>query len=76
MAGLGIRMGSGESRAAIVSHLGKPNESFAAGSVHLGRIVPQGYEHLVYWWRGGHDYLYFIVRGQNSEASRWWYAGE
>lgn len=30
----------------------------------------------IYFWRGGHDYLYFEVEGARVTSSHWWMAGE
>jgi len=56
--------------------LGKPDEVFVGGSHHNGKTVPHGERHLVYWWRGGHDYLYLIARHGQVVRSAWWFAGE
>ncbi len=31
---------------------------------------------LVFYWRGGHDFLYFQVRGTRIVGHAWWNAGE
>lgn len=33
-------------------------------------------EILIYYWRGTHDYLYFIYRDDEFVHSGWWYSGE
>ncbi len=60
----------------LIELLGEPDETIRAGAYHDGAPVPRGQAHLVYWWRGGHDYLYFVVRRGRVVESRWWYAGE
>lgn len=60
----------------LVKLLGVPDEAFGAGARHDGARIPPGESHLVYWWRGGHDYLYFVVRDERVVEARWWYAGE
>jgi hypothetical protein len=60
----------------VLTLLGKPDELLAAGSRHNGVLVGRNESHWVYWWRGGHDYLYLIVRHGRVAQARWWYAGE
>lgn len=60
----------------VVSLLGPPDKTIAAGSNHSGQEVPVDRTHLIYWWRGGHDYLYFAVRNGVVESAEWYYAGE
>lgn len=56
--------------------LGPPNKIVKAGEFYVATRVPPDESHWVYWWRGGHDYLYFVVqKGRVSEA-KWWFAGE
>ena len=33
-------------------------------------------EYLVYYWRGGHDFLFFIVEGELIVDHGWWFAYE
>jgi hypothetical protein len=61
---------------AVVRFLGDPDRIVHGGKWHSAIRVPDGETHLVYWWRGGHDYLYFVVRRGRVRAARWWYAGE
>ena len=63
-------------RDALEALLGAPDAVAAPGARHATVPVPAGEEHLVYWWRGGHDYLYFVVRDGAVAASAWWFAGE
>ena len=34
------------------------------------------YEFLIYYWRGSHDFLYFVSQGGVIISSGWWYAGD
>jgi hypothetical protein len=77
MSEVGERLQRGHYRARQVkSLLGKPDRVIAAGNRHNGVVVGRNESHLVYWWRGGHDYLYLIVRHGRVAEARWWYAGE
>ena len=33
-------------------------------------------EHLIYFWRGWHDYLYFVCRDGVVQEAQWYFAGE
>jgi hypothetical protein len=77
MAILGERLTAGRHAAAEVLELmGAPDQMIAAGSAHNGRPVPPGATLLIYWWRGGHDSLQFLVREGLIESAQWYYAGE
>ena len=56
--------------------LGEPDEVVAGGKRHATVRVPVGERHWIYRWRGGHDYLYFVIRDRRVASSRWWLAGE
>ncbi len=56
--------------------LGPPDEVVDGGGRHATVDVPRGETHWIYWWRGGHDYLYFVIRGGRVAEARWWFAGE
>ena len=56
--------------------LGDPDETIRGGGRHNGELVPKRETHLIYWWRGGHDYLYLVVKDGRVIASRWWAAFE
>jgi hypothetical protein len=56
--------------------LGPPDETRSSGQRHRTVEVARGEQHLVYWWRGGHDYLYLVVRGERVTQARWWFAYE
>lgn len=38
--------------------------------------TPDGRVRWVYYWRGGHDYLFFDCRASHIERVDWWMAGE
>ena len=56
--------------------LGQPDRTVRSGKRYVMVEAGPGETHLVYWWRGGHDYLYFVVREGRVVDARWWYAGE
>lgn len=60
----------------VIKLLGKPDDVISGGKRHNGMLVPKNEKHLVYWWRGGHDYLFLVVRQGKIAEARWWYAGE
>jgi hypothetical protein len=60
----------------LVRSLGAADRVVKAGGTHQGIAVLAGQEHLIYWWRGGHDYLYFTVENGAVTGSDWWYAWE
>lgn len=60
----------------VIKLLGKPDDVISGGKRHTGMLVPKNEKHLVYWWRGGHDYLFLVVRQGKIAEARWWYAGE
>ena len=77
MSELGERLGAaGQSSGQVVSLLGEPDEVLTTGRHHPALTVPPGCEHLVYWWRGGHDYLYFLSCDGVIQSSHWFHAGE
>jgi hypothetical protein len=77
MTDLGEQLESRHASARCVERLlGHPDEVRSAGDRHAGGVVEAGERHLVYWWRGGHDYLYLIVRAGRVSDARWWFAYE
>ena len=56
--------------------MGPPDLIAESGGRHVMVDVPSGETHWVYWWRGGHDYLYFVLRAGRVAEARWWFAGE
>lgn len=74
---VGARLGDGTyTERRVVELLGAPEEIYYGEGRHATVHVPAGETHLVYWWRGGHDYLYFVVREGRVVDDRWWFAGE
>lgn len=74
---LGERIGSGHYTVdEVISLMGRPDKLLSSGASHLGMMVPTGQKHLIYWWRGDHDYLYFVVEKDVILSVNWWFAGE
>ena len=63
-------------RTEVLRLMDAPNEIIESGGRHQAAVVAWGDRHFIYWWRGGHDYLYFVLRDDRVVGSRWWYAGE
>jgi hypothetical protein len=77
MADLGERIGRGHYlQEQVVELLGPPNGVFGPGKRHHRADLEANETHLVYWWRGGHDYLYFVVKDGKVVEAKWWHAGE
>ena len=53
-------------RADIVRYMGEPDS--------VRRQDEE--EHLIYFWRGWHDYLYFVCRNGAVQECRWYFAYE
>lgn len=64
------------SAACVQTLLGPPDEMRSSGQRHGSVPVGRGEKHFVYWWRGGHDYLYLVMRDERVAQARWWFAGE
>lgn len=83
---LGSRLGADRhSRAELVRLLDPPDRVASEGDELFDLIgsLPQfegpagnSYEFLVYYWRGTHDFLYFICQEDVVIGAGWWYAGE
>lgn len=76
MSTLAERLGPGHSSKEVVALMGAPDQILRAGSNPHGHDVAPNEVHLLYWWRGGHDYLYFIARKGIIVSTHWWHAGE
>jgi len=77
MAELGERLGSSQHTSKeVIALLGPPDETLSSGSDHSGKPVPKGETHLIYWWRGGHDYQYFVVKNGIVVSANWYRALE
>lgn len=50
----------------IINFLGDPDE--------IKKDIEE--EHLIYYWRGKHDYLYFICKNGFIQKSEWYYSYE
>jgi hypothetical protein len=64
------------SRARLEALLGPPDETVKEGGNWHGTRVPKGETRVVYWWRGGHDCLGFVVRKGVVVSAKWWMALE
>jgi hypothetical protein len=85
LAELGKQLGKPDySQEDIIRLMGQPDEIMTAGDYQpatLGRdehagIIPTHETRLVYYWRGGHDYLYFISKDGIIQSAHWYAAGE
>lgn len=77
MARLGEELGDGShSEREVFELLGQPDHVKAQGSLHTGISVARGRTHLLYAWRGLHDYLYFVVESGAVLKAQWYFAGE
>lgn len=81
MTRLGELLGDGKhTRAEVVTLMGAPDEVLKPGDM----MYPHAYsggdarvrELLVYQWRGGHDFLYFMSDGERVLGHGWWAALE
>ncbi|MFB2967631.1 hypothetical protein ACE1CD_01535 [Aerosakkonema sp. BLCC-F183] len=81
---LGDCLGTGRySKSEIIQWMGNPDRIAVKGDYYFAAIEhdrrnkPSGdYQYLIYFWRGGHDFLYFTFRGETIIDSGWWMAGE
>lgn len=68
----------------VLHYLGNPNEILEKNNILFKTLInlknintsDSEYEILVYYWRGGHDFIYFVTKGNEVVKSGWWYAGE
>jgi hypothetical protein len=73
---LGERLGTpGHTKNDIVSIMGKPDTVIVARGQE-GKTPTIGEIHLVYFWRGWHDYLFFICQKDTIMKADWYFAGE
>jgi len=80
------RLSAGQYETAqIVEWLGPPDRTdpadyadydFIMRYPELGPPADGSYELLIYFWRGSHDFLYFVSHRNIIIDSGWWYAGE
>ena len=83
---LGTRLGRSEfSKPDVIQLLNPPDHIARKGDrLYLQIITLTGYdalpdapyEFLIYYWRGHHDFLFFICLGGKIFGSDWWYEGE
>jgi len=77
--------GAQRDQAAIVQLLGPPDRIERAGDTYfelatsepgLAASASEQAEILIYYWRGTHDFLYFVKEGETVIGSDWWLANE
>jgi len=82
---LGLQLGIPDYRREdIIRLMGQPDAVMRAGDYQpgslghsaTGSIISKEVEHLVYFWRGWHDYLYFISKNGTIQRTEWYFAGE
>ena len=86
MIDLGSRLGEGEyHNTEIIQLLNPPDQIARQGNPLYDLIISlpgydalptASYEFLVYYWRGMHDFLFFICKDGIIIGSDWWYAGD
>lgn len=69
----------------IIRFMGKPDAIKMAGEfqprsisddTYTTGIIPEGEMLLIYFWRGWHDYLYFVSKDGIIQRAQWYFAGE
>ncbi len=88
---LGLELGRpAYSQRNVISYLGEPDAIYDDKQMNRfleiykrelgksGREMAETHdrEYLVYYWRGGHDFLFFITRDGVVEDHGWWFAYE
>lgn len=78
-------LAAGVSEQEVISLLGPPDLTAVRGD-DLFLLVDRSkkftmpasisYRLLIYYWRGKHDFLYFVCQQEDVLGSGWWYAGE
>ncbi len=85
LAELGEQLGNPKYRQEdIIQLMGQPDKIMKAGEYQppsMGRdehsgIIPKTELRLIYFWRGQHDYLYFISKDGIIQSAHWYFAGE
>lgn len=80
MVELGDVLGNGRYTVDQVDALmGPPDELLGPDSAywqHDTKLPPDTTQLRVYYWRGHHDFLYFICRNNKVTGARWFMAGE
>jgi hypothetical protein len=73
---LGSRLGTpGHTKSDIVRIMGKPDAVLPIRDPEEKNKAPEE-TRLVYFWRGWHDYLFFVCRKDSVIKSDWYFAGE
>jgi hypothetical protein len=73
---LGKRLGTaGHSRSEIVRIIGKPDTVLAVRDGDGTKSDIQDIR-LIYFWRGWHDYLFFVCQKDSIKKAEWYFAGE
>ena len=73
---LGKRLGTpGHTRDDIVSIMGKPDTVMVMRDQER-KTPPIKETCLVYFWRGWHDYLFFVCQKDTIKEAGWYFAGE
>ncbi|MEQ9375462.1 MAG: hypothetical protein RIG68_09795 [Imperialibacter sp.] len=74
MEALGKQLGvKGTPYGEVFKRIGPPDEQSDASEIV--KLLP-GESILIYYWRGRHDFLYFITENKVIKRSDWWYAYE
>lgn len=85
MVRLGETLGDGRhTRREVEEIMGPPDAVLASGNDDstvrhreaTRATLSPGETHRVYFWRGWHDYLYYVCRGDTVTAARWYNAWE
>ena len=73
---LGKRLGTpGRTRNDVVGTMGKPDTVMVLHDQE-GKDPAKDETRLIYFWRGWHDYLFFVCRKDTIMKTEWFYAGE
>lgn len=83
---LGSCLGRGEySESEVIRLLDSPDAIAREGDEFFDLVSDQAefqgpvtgpYQLMIYYWRGTHDFLYFVSQDGAIVSSGWWYAGE
>ncbi len=71
---IGSQLSKGSfSKVEVIQYLGVPD--FAGQEVNV-LSIEDSEEVMIYFWRGWHDWLYFIVENEQVKKVDWWFAYE
>jgi len=83
---LGSHLGRGECDKSQITGLLGPPDRIAHEGDHLFSLIislpgyaastGDSYEFIVYFWRGMHDFMFFVSQDGMIISSDWWYAGD